>query len=41
VFQCGNCAEYLIEDVVLRRVDDILANVAGADFLTSFPPCVT
>jgi YgiT-type zinc finger domain-containing protein len=30
VFQCGNCAEYLIEDVVLRRVDDILANVAGA-----------
>ena len=30
VFQCGNCAEYLIEDSVLSRVDEILATVDGA-----------
>jgi len=30
VLQCENCAEYLIEDVVLGRVDEILANVGGA-----------
>ncbi len=29
VLQCGNCTEYLIEDAVLRRVDEILAAVAG------------
>ena len=29
VLQCGNCTEYLIEDTVLRRVDQILAAVAG------------
>ncbi|MEK6709920.1 MAG: YgiT-type zinc finger protein [Nitrospinota bacterium] len=27
VAQCGGCPEYLIEDEVLRRVDDILARV--------------
>jgi len=30
VLQCGNCAQYLIEDIVLRRVDQILATVDGA-----------
>ena len=30
VLQCGNCAQYLIEDDVLARVDDILAAVDGA-----------
>ena len=30
VFQCGNCAQYLIEDAVLARVDEILATVDGA-----------
>jgi len=27
ILQCGNCAEYLIEDAVLGRVDQILAKV--------------
>jgi len=27
VLQCANCPEYLIEDAVLRRVDEILARV--------------
>jgi len=27
VLQCGNCPEYLIEDAVLRRIDEILAHV--------------
>ena len=27
VLQCGNCTEYLIEDVVLSRVDEILGSV--------------
>ena len=30
VLQCGNCAQCLIEDIVLRRVDQILATVDGA-----------
>ena len=30
VLQCANCAHYLIEDVVLGRVDQILATVDGA-----------
>ena len=29
VLQCVACREYLIEDVVLRRVDEILARVDG------------
>ncbi|MCX7011023.1 MAG: YgiT-type zinc finger protein [Candidatus Sumerlaeota bacterium] len=29
VLQCGNCGQHLIEDTVLRRVDEILATVAG------------
>jgi len=29
VVQCGRCPEYLIEDEVLRRVDEILATVEG------------
>ncbi len=33
VLQCGNCPEYLIEDAVLRRVDEILAHVeTGTEF---------
>ena len=27
VLQCRNCPEYLIEDRVLRRVDEILAGI--------------
>ncbi len=27
ILQCGNCPEYLIEDTVLGRVDQILAKV--------------
>lgn len=30
VFQCENCAQYLIEDSVLGRVDEILATIDGA-----------
>ncbi len=29
VVQCSGCPEYLIEDEVLRRVDEILAKVEG------------
>ena len=29
VFQCARCPEYLIEDEVLRRVDEILSKVKG------------
>ncbi len=29
VVQCARCPEYLIEDEVLRRVDEILARVEG------------
>ncbi len=29
VVQCGRCPEYLIEDEVLRRVDEIFARVEG------------
>lgn len=28
VLQCGNCPEYLIEDTVLDRIDQIVAKVA-------------
>ncbi|MBM3465738.1 MAG: YgiT-type zinc finger protein [Armatimonadetes bacterium] len=28
--ECENCAQYLIEDAVLSRVDEILATVDGA-----------
>ena len=30
VLQCQNCAQYLIEDTVLGRVDEILATIDGA-----------
>lgn len=30
VLQCENCAQYLIEDAVLSRVDEILTNTNGA-----------
>ena len=30
VLQCGNCAQYLIEDQVFSRVDEILASVDSA-----------
>ena len=29
VIQCAKCPEYLMEDAVLRRVDEILAKVGG------------
>ncbi len=29
VLQCVNCAQYLIEDAVLRRVDEILESIDG------------
>ena len=29
VVQCARCPEYVIEDEVLRRVDEILARVEG------------
>jgi YgiT-type zinc finger domain-containing protein len=30
VLQCQNCAQYLLEDRVLRRVDEILARIDNA-----------
>jgi len=30
VLQCANCAQYLIEDSVLGRVDEILSTIDGA-----------
>lgn len=33
VVQCANCPQYLIEDDVLRRVDEILARVDRASEL--------
>ena len=30
VLQCGNCGDYLLEDAVLSRVDEILSAVTGA-----------
>jgi hypothetical protein len=30
LLQCGNCTEYLIEDAVLSRVDELLASVGSA-----------
>jgi YgiT-type zinc finger domain-containing protein len=30
LLQCENCGQYLIEDAVLSRVDEILASVDGA-----------
>ena len=30
VLQCGNCGEYLLEDPVMSRVDEILSTVARA-----------
>jgi len=29
VVQCARCSEYLIDDEVLRKVDEILARVEG------------
>ena len=37
VLQCGNCPEYLIEDVVLARVDEILASVGSQAELEIIP----
>jgi hypothetical protein len=33
VLQCRSCPEYLIEDRVLARVDEILAGVSGQNEL--------
>jgi len=30
LLQCENCAQYLIEDAVLGRVDEILSTIDGA-----------
>ena len=30
VLQCGNCGEYLIDDSVMSRIDEILGTVVGA-----------
>ncbi len=30
VLQCENCTEYLIEDAVMSRVDEILAGISDA-----------
>jgi YgiT-type zinc finger domain-containing protein len=30
VLQCGNCGEYLLEDAVMSRVDEILSGVCSA-----------
>lgn len=30
VYQCGNCGEYLLEDSVLERVEEILQNIDAA-----------
>ena len=30
VLQCNNCSQYLMEDAVLGRVDELLAAVDGA-----------
>ncbi len=27
VLQCGNCSEYLIEDTVMAKVDEIIMNI--------------
>lgn len=29
VLQCENCTEYLIEDAVLSRIDEILVGISG------------
>ena len=29
VLQCENCTEYLIEDAVLSRIDEILIGISG------------
>ena len=29
VFQCGNCTQYLLEDSVLARVDELLQTIGG------------
>lgn len=29
VIQCGKCPEYLLEDAVLQRVDELLARIDG------------
>ena len=33
VVQCGNCAEYLIEDAVFERVEELLSNVDNSSEL--------
>ena len=37
VIQCRNCPEYLIEDAVLARVDEILASVSSQAELEIIP----
>ncbi len=37
VLQCGNCPEYLLEDAVLARVDEILAGLDSVAELEVIP----
>lgn len=37
VLQCGNCSEYLLEDAVLARVDQILAGLDTKSELEIIP----
>ena len=37
LLECGNCTEYLVEDAVLSRVDEILAGVTSAAELEVIP----
>ena len=30
LLQCGNCGEYLIDDAVMNRIDEIVGTVVGA-----------
>jgi YgiT-type zinc finger domain-containing protein len=30
LLQCGNCGEYLIDDAVMSRIDEIVGTVVGA-----------
>lgn len=37
VLQCDGCADYLIEDAVMQRIDEILAQVTGDAELEVIP----
>ena len=37
VLECGNCTQYLLEDAVLSRIDEILAGVPSTAELEVIP----